>query len=583
MKSKYLSLKKTSAALSSALLVIAAIYVLGVMHFLTKTDEINDIWLALKSQQAEKVRMEIALRSALGYGGMIHKFKNYILRKDHRTYSELEREIGRALNIISQYRTLSSKQAEHLALDDLQDAITNYQTSMEIARNAINEGKNSAEIDKLVKVDDTRAFRSLAILRNSITTDFPFYANKNHKPVITFHLRAALGYGGAIHHFKNFVLRGDLKYHEEALARFDEVSDLINLYRQQKPSPAELAALDDIEHTARQYRDNLARVKELTAKGETIELIDSIVKVDDKAALRGLHLLDQSIVLTIEQRSKELTEKITHIQNKEQNFAYGLTAAMIILASFLLWTFFKKIIRPIRTIAQSMSHLAEGDINTPLPAYDTTTELGKMAGALSLFKEREIQRREATEEIRKLAMTDPLTSLANRNQFTRRYTEMKTLAKREGRMLAILAIDLDKFKPINDTYGHATGDAVLKKVAENLLLAFRETDVVARLGGDEFGAILYGPKDVDTVILAAKRVIELLSNPILAGEHKVSIGASIGISIHYPSTEDLALEMVMKNADSALYAAKEGGRNTYRLYEKTIPNITASVTPLHGK
>jgi diguanylate cyclase (GGDEF)-like protein len=240
---------------------------------------------------------------------------------------------------------------------------------------------------------------------------------------------------------------------------------------------------------------------------------------------------------------------------------------MLLLAIFLIWTFTQNIIRPINEISSTMMELADGNLDIDLPAADQQTELGMMAHALHAFKSGELKRRDAEQEIRRMAMTDPLTGLANRNQFNLRHKEMEAIAKREGKILALLAFDLDRFKPINDSLGHAAGDTVLKHVAQSLLLTFRETDLVARLGGDEFAALLYGPEDLESITHAAKRVIDLLSNPITIDGKDVSVGVSIGISLFQPAKEHKSLETLIRNADRALYEAKESGRNTYRVYE----------------
>ncbi|MCK5663780.1 MAG: GGDEF domain-containing protein, partial [Thiotrichaceae bacterium] len=133
-------------------------------------------------------------------------------------------------------------------------------------------------------------------------------------------------------------------------------------------------------------------------------------------------------------------------------------------------------------------------------------------------------------------------------------------------ILALLAIDLDKFKPINDEHGHAAGDIVLKNVAKNLAFSGRETDLVARLGGDEFAIILYAPGDIAMIKEVAQRIINLVSTPVQFKNKTLSVGTSLGISI-YETTSEATLDDLMHNADMALYKAKDAGRNTYRIFE----------------
>ncbi len=178
------------------------------------------------------------------------------------------------------------------------------------------------------------------------------------------------------------------------------------------------------------------------------------------------------------------------------------------------------------------------------------------------------ERRRAEEEIRRLALTDPLTGLANRNQFHQRFKDALALARRQENLVGLMMLDLDKFKPVNDTYGHLVGDALLEKVADELRRCSRDTDTVARLGGDEFAMIIVDPKNDDALGMLAERVIEALSAGISISGHDLQIGASIGIACfpdHGGTPEDL-----MGRADKALYAAKEAGRNTFRYYKQAM-------------
>lgn len=176
------------------------------------------------------------------------------------------------------------------------------------------------------------------------------------------------------------------------------------------------------------------------------------------------------------------------------------------------------------------------------------------------------ERKKWEEEIKKMAMTDPLTALANRNHYTQKLDEMEKQSLRFKSSFAILQIDLDKFKPVNDTYGHPAGDAVLQQVANSLTESCREVDTVARLGGDEFSIILNGVNVPEGAIITAKRIIDKLSHPMIIEGHDIQIGASIGISCYPDDSKDI--EELQRMADEALYLAKQDGRNTYKLYNE---------------
>ena len=182
------------------------------------------------------------------------------------------------------------------------------------------------------------------------------------------------------------------------------------------------------------------------------------------------------------------------------------------------------------------------------------------------------ERKKWEEEIKHMAMSDPLTGLANRNRYNQRLQETVNQASRFNTHFALMQIDLDKFKPVNDTYGHPVGDALLQHVAKILLSSCRDVDTVARLGGDEFSIILNGINRPEDVTVSAERIIEKLSHPIMIEHHDIKIGASIGISYYPDDSEDT--EELFGMADKALYSSKQEGRNTYQIYSqmKIVPD-----------
>jgi diguanylate cyclase (GGDEF)-like protein len=162
-----------------------------------------------------------------------------------------------------------------------------------------------------------------------------------------------------------------------------------------------------------------------------------------------------------------------------------------------------------------------------------------------------------------LALNDPLTGLANRRLLSDRMSMALVHARRNRSSMAVVYLDLDGFKQINDTLGHGAGDVLLKMVAERLVATVREEDTVARLGGDEFVMALWHVSSADYAATAALRAIEAVSRPFDIEGTTVSITISAGVSIYPDHGEDA--EMLMKSADLALYEAKSEGKNAYRI------------------
>ncbi|QBL08635.1 EAL domain-containing protein [Rheinheimera sp. D18] len=170
----------------------------------------------------------------------------------------------------------------------------------------------------------------------------------------------------------------------------------------------------------------------------------------------------------------------------------------------------------------------------------------------------------AEDELRYLANYDALTGLPNRALLMDRIYHGIDQAKRDKRSLALCFIDLDKFKQINDSLGHDIGDLLLKEVARRLTLALRDSDTVARLGGDEFVILLEGYKNQDNISHVARKMLTIISEPMLLGTHNVGVSPSIGIAV-YPE-DAVTAAALLKHADVAMYHAKEAGRNNFQFF-----------------
>jgi diguanylate cyclase (GGDEF)-like protein len=164
-----------------------------------------------------------------------------------------------------------------------------------------------------------------------------------------------------------------------------------------------------------------------------------------------------------------------------------------------------------------------------------------------------------------MALRDPLTGLSNRLVFADRLQHALEVGVRRGSGLALLFIDLDSFKPVNDTYGHSIGDRVLAAVATSLNEQIRAGDTIARYGGDEFAVILEDLSDPTQALQIADRLIESLREPLKIGVAEIEVGISIGITLL--SGRKVTPEEAIAEADIALYQAKQAGRRQYRLYE----------------
>ncbi len=198
------------------------------------------------------------------------------------------------------------------------------------------------------------------------------------------------------------------------------------------------------------------------------------------------------------------------------------------------------------------------------PHYDAN---GNIVGAIGLIRDI-TERKSAEQQIEYQAYHDALTGLANRRLFQEHLTLALALAQRHRRLVAVLFLDLDHFKIVNDSLGHTVGDALLKQIAIRLRKAVREGDTVARVGGDEFTIVLQDLPHRDDAVVVAEKVLRTVAQPVDVSEHRLYVTTSIGITVFPEDGEDA--ETLLKNADNAMYRAKADGRNTYHISTKEL-------------
>nr|WP_321464313.1 EAL domain-containing protein [uncultured Desulfobulbus sp.] len=191
----------------------------------------------------------------------------------------------------------------------------------------------------------------------------------------------------------------------------------------------------------------------------------------------------------------------------------------------------------------------------------------KMTGAVIVFHDITASQSMAL-KMAHLAQHDFLTNLPNRILLNDRIDQAIARAKRQGNRLAVLFLDLDNFKHINDSFGHSTGDLLLQSVAERLCACVRDSDTVSRQGGDEFVILVAEDRYVENAAVVADKILLAMAAPHFIAEHELYVTTSIGISA-YPEDGNNS-ETLIKNADTAMYSAKENGRNTYQFFEQKM-------------
>lgn len=242
-----------------------------------------------------------------------------------------------------------------------------------------------------------------------------------------------------------------------------------------------------------------------------------------------------------------------------------LVAGLCLLCLLLAGAVARAVTRPINSMSLAVQQFAQGQ---PVGALPTARrdEIGVLARSVNHMQDQIQQQLEALqasrEELEHLARHDVLTGLYNRRAFQERLEHTLVRSLRSGGRFALLFIDVDNFKGINDRFGHEAGDAALRIVALRLSTATRKADTVARMGGDEFVVLLENPSQREDIVNIAEKLLESVRAPILFEGHAMQVGFSIGIS-QYPDDGDSAAQLLSR-ADQAMYETKAAGRNGFR-------------------
>ncbi|KRT53855.1 diguanylate cyclase (GGDEF) domain [endosymbiont of Ridgeia piscesae] len=268
---------------------------------------------------------------------------------------------------------------------------------------------------------------------------------------------------------------------------------------------------------------------------------------------------------------REIGKQWEHSKQQLINYSMLLiiTVAGMIVSGLLLARLMSA---DVQRMIKAMVELAKGNTGVQVPAsVMASRELKTMGQALIVFRDSLIKLADSQERYQQLAQHDTLTGLPNRLLFHDRLNHALNRANRSKIGLALLFLDLDRFKQINDAFGHPMGDRLLALVAKDLLEALREEDTIARLGGDEFVVILEGVHGRDHVINVAEKLLAVIGRERSLDSLQMHIGVSIGISLYPEDGEDVTT--LVRNADAAMYQAKAKGRNGYAFYTPMLTEV----------
>jgi diguanylate cyclase (GGDEF)-like protein len=275
-----------------------------------------------------------------------------------------------------------------------------------------------------------------------------------------------------------------------------------------------------------------------------------------------------------------LLTPMQQILEESRAMGWGIVRIMLIVSVLTLGIALllaKYLAHPLHSMARAVQRFAAGQPMGILP-LNRNDEIGYLAQSFRAMADRlsarvdELQNHQ--EVLGNLAYHDQLTGLPNRLLFLDRVQQALVKASRHPSKFAVVFIDLDKFKEINDTYGHAVGDAVLKIAAQRMKECIRGADTLARLAGDEFTMLLEDLNSPEDAARVANKIVDYFRQPFVIDSLSLRMSCSLGISL-YPQ-DGQSLEVLLENADSAMYRAKEGGRNAYCFFDEKAAGETPS-------
>ncbi|CAN5185981.1 hypothetical protein BH10PSE7_BH10PSE7_12280 [soil metagenome] len=290
------------------------------------------------------------------------------------------------------------------------------------------------------------------------------------------------------------------------------------------------------------------------------EILDVLSRIEDEEVQQSLE-------------RAELLGKITVF-----GLAIGVVLALL-FAGWAMWAIRNQISRPLASITKALSTLAAGNRDVEVPEIDRKDEIGEMAKAFEVFRQNAHALEHAHEvaeaaqkRAQALARHDVLTGLPNRRVFSEALENAVDRAKFGAAAYAVFLIDLDRFKPVNDSHGHPAGDMVLIAVADRLRKVAEKVGIVARIGGDEFAVIVESEPGLEQATKKAQRlavqILAAICVPIALGENHVDVDSSIGIAMC--PADGMDAETLLRAADIAMYKAKRAGRGTARFFEQSM-------------
>lgn len=433
-----MKIKNASAGFIVGLILLGTTIISVSLISLSRTNEVKDIWLEFEQHRNVRLNALITLRSELGYGGMIHHFKNYILRQRKSDADKVISSIGSATLALEKYTYLQLTPAETKSLQIVKNSISAYNNALIKVFKLIGKNKTAEQIDDVVRIDDKLALESLKILENEI----PIFTSKNitSQLFLLNKLRTTMGYGGFIHNYKNYILRADDTKLEQTKNDISSIKKLISLYKKKNINTQENQALQKITLVMRSYEDMLSLIKEMVNDSKSARMIDKNVIVNDQPAFDAFHDLQKNIIIKSNLNADSLFQSLNIIQLSGQTIFYITFLSFIVLTLLSGWVIFFEVIKPITKLTETMSQLSHNNLEVEILGTEKDTEIGDMARSVEFFKIKSIDKILVEQELK-----DSNIKLEKTVQ-----ERTKTLRENEAKLTSLVENAVDAIITINE-------------------------------------------------------------------------------------------------------------------------------------
>ncbi|MEQ9559918.1 MAG: methyl-accepting chemotaxis protein [Rhodospirillales bacterium] len=387
-----LRISTASRLLLIAIVVTGIIQVVNVLRITNNVETIDDAWVEFQEAQNEKVRLLGDLRAAMGYGGLIENFKDYMLRQTDEYLENVKKFTDKSMSVIKTYESLELSDAETAAIGALEEIVTIYGAQVGEIETLTFDAVSPDEIDAKIQIDPAPALDAMKVLAQAAEGKKAGKKGaKKTKSQLLNSIRAHLGFGGLIHNFKNLVIRRDAAIADKLKSDVTAITADAEAYKALGVSENEGKLLDGLISVIAAYGKAAEAVLAQAAEGASPQDIDQALSIDDSALTGALEGLKAEIKTQLDAKSQAVEDTLEGVRRLVQISVWITVVMLTVLVVGSYWLLNFRVRAPIMAITGAMNDLAGGNLDAEIPGLGQKTEVGEMASAVQVFKENAVE------------------------------------------------------------------------------------------------------------------------------------------------------------------------------------------------